>query len=385
MNVKRLVQWTLVLCLALSALAGVLFLSPAKDYMKAASLLIEMQNQQQSPWFVHAGGHAVQEEMHAFDGSGGRIRYRIFRPVGVAHPPGLVLVHGVHHLGIEEPRQVRFARAFAERGLLVMTPEIKDMTDYRILPSAIAVIGDSAHLLRDQLGAPVGVMGLSFSGSLALMAAAEPRYAGDIRTVIALGAYDDLERVSRFLVTEQIELPDGSRQRHEAEQYGALVLVYTYAKDFFTPQDLPAAHDALRLWLWEQYDAARLREKDSSPPAQARLEALFRHQMDVLQPELLASVARHADEMQRVSPSGKLASLQARVFLLHGEEDDVIPSSEAHWLAHDLPAPQLARLLITPAIGHVDPSTRLSWQSLWKVISFIAGIFRQLEASQHAS
>src|SRR5439155_24989482 len=83
------------------------------------------------------------------------------------------------------------------------------------------------------LGAPVGVMGLSFAGGLALMAAADARYQSDISSVIALGAYDDLARVTRFLATNEIELPDGKTGRIPAEQYGALVLVYAHIEDFF--------------------------------------------------------------------------------------------------------------------------------------------------------
>ena len=39
------------------------------------------------------------------------------------------------------------ARAMAGAGVLVMTPELQDLADYRVTPRTIDVIGDSAVVL----------------------------------------------------------------------------------------------------------------------------------------------------------------------------------------------------------------------------------------------
>ena len=36
-----------------------------------------------------------------------------------------------------------------------------------------------------------------------------------------------------------------------------MVLVYSHVEDFFPAEDVPAARDALRSWLWEKRDDAR--------------------------------------------------------------------------------------------------------------------------------
>ena len=353
----------------------------ARDYEKATALLLATRNPD-SRWLQLTAGR-VEEKLVSIPGSSGPIRCRLYSPA-LSGAPGLVLAHGVHRLGIDEPRLMDLARAFAGRGIVVMTPELIGLKNYRIDSSSINAIGDAARALHQQLGAPVGVMGLSFAGGLALMAAADARYQSDISSVIALGAYDDLARVTRFLATNEIELPDGKTGRIPAEQYGALVLVYAHIEDFFPPQDFAGTREAIRLWLWEQYDAARTQENSVSSASRQTLETLFRHEMDKLQPPLMASIQLHAAQMQRVSPRGHLGGVRAQVFLLHGADDAVIPSSETLWLARDVPANHLAASLITPVISHVDTNYAPGFRSQWRLISFMAHVFHQLEAEQAA-
>ena len=46
--------------------------------------------------------------------------------------PGIVVVHGMHELGINEPRLVNFARSLAASGFFVMTPQVPGIADYRV-------------------------------------------------------------------------------------------------------------------------------------------------------------------------------------------------------------------------------------------------------------
>jgi dienelactone hydrolase len=109
---------------------------------------------------------------------------RLYLAVGVAHPRGMVAVHGIHHLGMDEPRLVSFARAAAGSGLAVLTPQIDALADYHVDGASISSIGDSAVWLDQRLGrGPVSVTGISFAGGLSLVAACDPRYASHIRSL----------------------------------------------------------------------------------------------------------------------------------------------------------------------------------------------------------
>ena len=114
----------------------------------------------------------------------GVIRARLYRPVRHPNAPGLVVLHGVHYLGMNEPRLIGFASAMASGGLQVLTPELPGIRDYHIDASSVRVIGESAKWFAQQTAAPVGVMGLSFSGGLALVAAMDPVYRPDFKFVL---------------------------------------------------------------------------------------------------------------------------------------------------------------------------------------------------------
>src|SRR5689334_6775163 len=322
---SRIAVGTGVLILALSSVAFVS--APVQNHLRATALLLRVSNPEHKPMLANYNTHSVNESDVAVGSSETAIRGRLYLPQGVSNPPGLVMVVGVHHLGINEPRLVSFARAFAAAGVAVLTPEPPDIADYRITPETIEVIGQAAQDLAHRLGKPrVGVLGFSFSGGLALLAAADPTFAPRISFVVAVGAHDDLSRVSRFFVNNQIFRPDGSIERLHAHNYGALVLVYAHLEDFFAPADLPTARKALRALLYEDGDAARAALQQLQPAARARMQLLFDDKIDALSGELLKDIDKHRGEMEAVSPAGKLSDLKTDVLLLHGSEDNIIPA-----------------------------------------------------------
>ena len=88
------------------------------------------------------------------------------------------------------------------------TPELPDIKDYHVGANSIATIGDSAKWLATQNhGKPVGVMGLSFSGGLSLLAAADPVYRPSIRFVVAVGSQDAMSRVAAYYRTGEDARP----------------------------------------------------------------------------------------------------------------------------------------------------------------------------------
>lgn len=381
-NRKRRLLWPLIVfATALVAFGLGLW---ARDYCSAAQLLLQIENDNHSR-IGQFGALPVEESEVSLPGPYGPIRCRIYQPRNVKSPPVLLLVHGVHRLGIDEPRLVRFARAFAQRGVRVITPEIRDLMEYRITPQSIIEIGAMAQAWASRSGKQVGMMGISFAGSLVLLAAANPRYAPAIDSVICVGAYDDLARVARFFVTERVQLPDGSERSQPAEQYGVLVLAYDHPEDIFAAPDVDAARETLRLWLAEQYDAARALELKLSPSGKAVMEALLHYQLAPIRKSLLGEIEKHTDEMAAVSPAGKLNTLRAHVFLLHGTDDAVIPSSETFWLEHEIPRRDLECALVTPAVEHVDPEAQIKPRDQWHLVSFMASALRELEGEPPAA
>ena len=298
-----------VILVALALVA--LMIRPAGAHLRAASLLLRFADAGATGALAGYDNHAIVESDASVPLALGETRARVYTPVGVGDPPGVILLHGVHRLGIDEPRLQRFARAIAVTGVVVLTPEIREIADYRIDPRSIDTIGAAAASLRARLGrGRVGVMGMSFAGGLSLLAAADPRFEKDIGFVVAIGAHDDLGRVLRFFATDKIVQPDGVTVDLEAHEYGALVMIYGNAERFFPAADVDAAREALRFRLWEQPDAAREKARELGPASRALVEALFEGRLDPVRPALLAAIDQGADAMSRVSPHGHLASIR---------------------------------------------------------------------------
>jgi pimeloyl-ACP methyl ester carboxylesterase len=379
----------LVVLLGVAVLA---FARPGWTHLRAAAILLRVQAPQHPGALANLSAYPIEEVLTEVPTPSGPIRARLYIPKDKdknknndrPNAPGLVLVHGVHHLGIEEPRLVAFARALSSSGIRVLTPELLSLADYQVDRSSIDLIGYSARALSAQLGQKVGVLGLSFAGGLSLLAAADPRFGPCIRFAVSVGAHDDLERVSQFLISNTIERPDGTTLHMTANEYGVLILIYSHLGDFFPPADVPAARETLRWLLWENVDESRKQAELLSPGSRQKMELLYSHHVEALAEELRQSIARHRAEMALVSPHGNLGALQVPVLLLHGAADNVIPSSELLWLHRDVPPAALKSALISPAISHVALGGEPSLTDQWNLVHFMAQILGETEDTQPA-
>ena len=368
--------------LAVLVLALVLAIRPVRVHLRAASLLLRFADEHAQGAVADFGRVPIVEEDAVVQTAHGPAKARIYRPRDAGGAPGVVVVHGVHRLGIEEPRLVRFARAIAATGVVVLTPQVEEIADYRVDPQSIDTIGAAAVELERRTGTRAGVMGMSFAGGLSLLAAADPRFAPHIGFVVAIGAHHDLARVSRFFATNEVKHPDGSTSHLEAHGYGVLVLVYGRAEQFFAPEDVAAARDTIRLWLWDDRAAARARAKDLSPAGAAKMALLFDGPMEKIAPELLRDVDREEAAMRAVSPSGHLGGMTVPVFLLHGAGDTVIPAAETEWIAREVPASVLREALVSPAIVHVELGGEAPISQKWALVHFMAGVLQEAERTK---
>jgi acetyl esterase/lipase len=95
---------------------------PVYTHLRAAGLLLRIQDPNQPGALSRLGAYPVEERLTTVATSSGTIPARLYTPQGADHAPGMVIVHGVHHLGIEEPRLVKFARAVSASGIKVIDP-----------------------------------------------------------------------------------------------------------------------------------------------------------------------------------------------------------------------------------------------------------------------
>jgi pimeloyl-ACP methyl ester carboxylesterase len=155
--------------------------------------------------------------------------------------------------------------------------------------------------------------------------------------------------------------------------------VYSHIEGFFPPEEAAAAQEALRYWLWEEFDTAKERAKKLSPQSYTRMAGLFEHKLETIAPELLAEIERRKAQFPLVSPSSCLERVEVPIYLLHGAADNVIPATETLWLAHHAPSRWLAQALVSKAISHVELQGKPGWSDQFLLVHFMAGLLDEMD------
>ncbi|HET9086466.1 MAG TPA: alpha/beta hydrolase [Acidobacteriaceae bacterium] len=351
-----------------------------RTYAQALAILEQLKGKPVPRLLRSSAGMPLRDSNLTLASSAGPIRVRLYTPSPSA--PGMVLVPGVHHLGIDEPRLVEFARSIAACGLRVMTPELPDSRDYRIQPSDVQAIGTAAQWLHKATGRRVGLLGISFSGGLALMTAAQAAYARDVSFVFSVGAHDNLFRVASFYTSGADPLPGGNVERATPNPYGPMILEYEHLEDFVPTADVPSLRPVLRAHLHQNAEVEKQRLMTLSHAQKAE----YRRLIDTANQDWAVSVSnkRHFAEMSAVSPHNHLEGLRAPVYLLHGRADNLIPFAEAEWLARDLPPGTLQAMTISPLIGHVGIVHEESGPlQKWQLLHLLAQVMERAENPPH--
>lgn len=375
----RLIAWLLLLLPVVVALLYPI----AQDYLRAASLLARVSDPHATGWIANYDVHPVDVHDTTFDFRGQAIPARVYLPRGVGFAPGIVVVHGMHELGINEPRLVGFARSLAASGFFVMTPLVPGLADYRVEAQSADVIGTATQTFAQQISVPkVGILAISFSGGLALLAASDQQYASSIAWIASVGGYYDLDHVLRFFATGDAPGPDGTVEHLAPHEYGPLIVVYDEPQDFFSPHDAPLAHDALKLLLSGDGKGSEALSAKMSAAGQQIMQDIYHKQRAALTPAILAEIDKRRDQLAAASPAGHLGFVRAPVLLLHGSDDTVIPPTELLWLARDVPKEDLVTALVSPAIGHVEVGSNVSWRDKLALVHWMAEMIRTARAME---
>jgi pimeloyl-ACP methyl ester carboxylesterase len=230
------------------------------------------------------------------------------------------------------------------------------------------------YLASDHLhvaGERVGLLGFSFAGGLALVAAEAPETARQLSFVTSVGGHHDLRRVLRFLVHDEIETPTGT-VRSPANEYGLVVLVYGNLEHFVPAVDLEAMRSGFKAWLQEDRPRARaLAKLRTTPEANELWQLLETQRLQTLAARLDALLEGQQAQLSSLSGAGHLRSLGVPVYLLHGSHDTVIPPSETDSAGFELSAAE-HQALVSPLIEHVEVAHGASYGDKLALVSFMA-------------
>lgn len=295
----------------------------------------------------------VEPETTTVGGVAGRLYYT------GAHP-AILLVPGATPKGVTDPRANAAARALARVGRMVFIPEL-DLYQQEFTLEDLERIVASVKGLRQLSGEAVTAVGFSYGGSFALVAAATPSLQGQVRRVVTLGAYYNLEGVVQAITTGGSTVGgrfipwDGHPMaksymtartiaRLDADDQEPILAAMNGESD---PEELPDAARAL-------YDLLQNEDPGRTQELAARLSPPLRSLIDDFSP---SAVADH---------------ITASVVAMHSTDDPLVPYGELLRLAEGMPQ---AETLTVDMFSHVDfdPKTPEGWGS---VLSDLVRVWR---------
>ncbi|NOT28648.1 MAG: hypothetical protein HOP16_21410 [Acidobacteria bacterium] len=304
----------------------------------------------------------------------------------------MLLVPGIHSMGISEPRLTALARDLAGSGTAVMALALPDLMGYQVTARSADVIEDAVGWMAAQPGvAPdgrVGMVGISFAGGLSIVAAGRPSIRDKVAFVLSFGGHGDLGRVLKYLATgEAVQVP--GLVTHPPHDYGVAVMTYAGA-DRLVPNDQVAGlRDGVGTFLLASqltlistekanatFQQARDIAKTLPEPSATYLTYVNDRNVKALGPLLVPHIGLEADPA--ASPERAPDVPHAKVFLLHGNDDIVIPAPESVVLADYLRRHGAdVRLLLSGIITHAELDRTAAVSDTWKLISFWADVLER--------
>lgn len=266
----------------------------------------------------------------------------------------VLVIPGLHPLGVADPRMVRFGRILEAAGAELAMADVEALKRLTLSPSMFEEA--EAVLLRASQAAPVGVMSISFGSIIALHLAA--RYPERVRRLVVFGGYRDLEQTLGYALGGSgdtvrdplnapavfIQLVDELLDSHAHREAFVVAAREFSAETWTSGRGGPAddKHDGRHLRVGARI-AATLPE-----PARALMRLACRLDGDPM-PTALAALGRSRERFRYLDPGPLLKQVRCEVDCVHGRDDDVIPHTQSERLANDLVC---GRAHITGLYGH---------------------------------
>jgi pimeloyl-ACP methyl ester carboxylesterase len=325
----------------------------------------------------------------------GDVRTRLYRPDSIRRL--VLLVPGVHAMGIDEPRLIGLSNELAATGLGVVTMELPDLAGYRFTPETVDMIEDGARWLsarRDLTpDGRIGLMGISFAGGLSMVAAGRPSIRDRLAFVFSFGGHGDLPRVLRYLCTgleplrpdDPAGTPAHVRPPHD---YGVAVILVGIADRMVPPAQVEPLRRGIVTFLTASqldpidkakaaivFEEARAIAAHLPEPAASLMKAVNSRDVKGLGARLLG-VLEGIEYPDSLSPDHS-APPRAPVFLLHGADDTVIPSVESILLAQHLERTTRVRTLLSGLITHAEVDRGAAAAEVIKLVGFWAELLNE--------
>jgi len=283
--------------------------------------------------------------------AGGTLDTQFIAPSGDGRHPAIALLLGAGDL----PRSdvaIHFAEALARLGIVVSLPEPSGMFNERLSFEEVDAIRSSIDQLANRPDVDskrIGLVGLSASGGLSIVAAAQPDLRDRVRFVNSFGSYNDAVSLLVDVASQTIDV-DGAVQDWQPEQRTVDVVSNALSDAGVSESDI---------------------DELLSNPSRERARQIT----DGFSPDVRQRLAE-------VSPSAHLDQLHTHLYLMHDQEDAFIPYTQSRQLVADAPPGVVQRYTEFSIFEHVIPERPVPWQTflpdVWRLFWHIHALLMEL-------
>lgn len=281
----------------------------------------------------------------------GSLATEVVVPASAGKHSAIVLLLGAGDL----PRgdvAVHFAQALARLGIVVSLPEPSGMLAEHLTFDEVDAIRVSVNEMAargDVDPIHIGLVGLSASGGLSIVAAAQPDLRDRIRFVNSFGSYADAPSLLVDVSSHTISV-DGEVLDWQPDQRTIEVVSNALADAGVSDAD---------------------RQELLSQPSRERAAAIVNN---------FSSTVR--DRLVRISPSDYLAQIHAHLYLMHDLDDPFIPFTQSRALVANAPPGVITRYTEFSIFAHVIPEKAVPVQTflpdLWKLFWHVHAVLSEL-------
>ena len=336
----------------------------------------------------------------------GNIPARLYQPDGRIRRT-LLLMPGVHRDGIDESRLVGLAEDLSATGYRVVTVAAPDLQRFKITPEVTDVIEDAVKWTSEQpqfrTDGKIGVVGISFTGGLSIVAAGRASIRDRVAFVMSFGGHGDLARALHYLASGEVlgNLEQAKQSSavagadhvgvHPPHDYGLAVVLLNLADRVVPPEQVAALSKGIDGFLLASslavtdppksvpiFEEMKNYQETLSEPSRTYMQYVNDRAVDKLGPVLLPVIESLKNHPGMAALSAERATPPtAPIFLLHGVDDSVIPSVETVLLAEHLKGKADVMGLLSGLITHAEVNRTPGAIEVWRLAQFWRAIMRE--------
>jgi len=254
----------------------------------------------------------------------------LYTPAHGAKHAGVVFSMGAPPLPLDDSRLMRIAEDASRAGVVMLVPFSDRLDELSVEPEEIdALVAEFQYVraLPDVDPARMGFFGASVGGSLALVAAADPRIANEVNHVVSFGGYFDALQTFGAVLTHHIEYQDVD-EPWTAQQHATNVVTHQLVNRVGSEAD----RSLLARWFLDGEPASPQDIATLSPVGLATYDFLANRDPQAVQRLIDRLPQAEIDDMNYLSPRSSIANVRADLIILHDQGDPFVPYTESRRL-----------------------------------------------------